>query len=287
MKKLLLILLFASVSCFADSLKIIVPYAPGGNTDLTARVFAKAYTDKPGAEGQIGQNDLLTQRPDGNTLLFTGSGGIIYNSVANHANYENMKKLVPVSKVTITGQLLLTKKDNDIKTWRDLVKATETRTVAIGTNSTIMRGMIQELFGKNTNVIIVPFSSDAPAYAALLSKTVDVAVVTFVFENRVANGEANALAVTTESGHFNVPSLKELGTGVSREQWYGFFAPPNTPTEIRNKLAHDFDSLKNDKALIDQIRNNIKAKMSETLSPNEFNNAIEREYRRVLAQQQK
>lgn len=290
MKKILLALLFA-VSAHAETLKIIVPYAPGGNTDLTARLIAKelanqnidtVVVNRPGAEGLVGQNDMLTQRPDGTTVLFTGSGGIIYNSLASVQNYDKMRQLVPVARMTITGQFLLTKRDNPIKTWAQLETAAKTRTVSIGTNSGIMRAMIQELFPNNPNIIVVPFNSDAQAMTALLSGTVDVATVTFVYENNVASGELNALAVTTDTGRFGVRSLRELGTGVSKEQWYGFFLPPNTPTETRNRLALAFNTAKQSAELDRAIRTTIHATLSKTVTPNEFAHAIEAEYRKLL-----
>jgi len=290
MKKLLITLLFA-ITAHADTLKIIVPYAPGGNTDLTARLIAKELANqnidavvinRPGAEGLVGQNDMLTQRPDGNTVLFTGSGGIIYNSLASVANYEKMRQLVPVSRMTITGQLLVTKRDNPIKTWEQLQSAARTRTVTIGTNSGIMRSMIQELFPNNPNVIIVPYNSDTQAMTGLLSSTVEVATVTFVFETNIANGELNGLAVTTDTGRFGIRSLRELGTGVSREQWYGFFLPPNTPNEIRNRLALAFNTAKSSPELEHAIKTSIHATLSKTVTPNEFAHAIEAEYRKLL-----
>jgi tripartite-type tricarboxylate transporter receptor subunit TctC len=290
MKKLLLVLFFA-VTSHADTLKIIVPYAPGGNTDLTARLIAKelanqnidaVIVNRPGAEGLVGQNDMLTQRPDGNTVLFTGSGGIIYNSLASVANYEKMRQLVPVSRMTITGQLLVTKRDNPIKTWEQLQSAARTRTVTIGTNSGIMRSMIQELFPNNPNVIIVPYNSDTQAMTGLLSSTVEVATVTFVFETNIANGELNGLAVTTDTGRFGIRSLRELGTGVSREQWYGFFLPPNTPTVTRNRLALAFNTAKQSPELDRAIRTSIHATLSKTVTPNEFAHAIEAEYQKLL-----
>ena len=289
MKKLLLTLLFA-VSAHAEHLKIIVPYAPGGNTDLTARLIAKELANqnidavvinKPGAEGLVGQNDMLTQRPDGNTVLFTGSGGIIYNSLASVQNYDKMRQLVPVARMTVTGQFLLSKRDNAIKTWAQLQSAVKTRTVSIGTNSSIMRAMIQELFPNNPNIIIVPFNSDTQTMTALLSGTVDIATVTFVYENNVAAGELNALAVTTETGRFGVKSLKELGTGVGKEQWYGFFLPPNTPTEIRNRLALVFNTAKQSPELDRAVKTTVKATLSKTVTPNEFSHAIEREFQQL------
>jgi len=289
MKKLLLALLFA-VSAHAEPLKIIVPYAPGGNTDLTARLIAKELANqnidtvvinKPGAEGLVGQNDMLTQRPDGSTVLFTGSGGIIYNSLASGQNYDKMRQLVPVARMTVTGQFLLSKRDNAIKTWAQLQSAVKTRTVSIGTNSGIMRAMIQELFPNNPNIIIVPFNSDTQTMTALLSGTVDIATVTFVYENNVAAGELNALAVTTETGRFGVKSLKELGTGVSKEQWYGFFLPPNTPAEIRNRLALEFNTAKQSLELDRAVKTTVKATLSKTVTPNEFSHAIEREYQQL------
>jgi tripartite-type tricarboxylate transporter receptor subunit TctC len=290
MKKLLLVLLFAA-SAHAETLKIIVPYAPGGNTDLTARLIAKELANqnidavvinRPGAEGLVGQNDMLTQRPDGNTVLFTGSGGIIYNSLASVQNYDKMRQLVPVARMTITGQMLVTKRDSAIKTWEQLQSAVNTRTVTIGTNSGIMRSMIQELFPNNSNVIIVPYNSDTQTMSGLLSSTVEVATVTFVFETNVANKELNGLAVTTDTGRFGIRSLRELGTGVGREQWYGFFLPPNTPAEIRNRLALTFNTAKSSPELERAIKTSIHATLSKTVTPNEFAHAIEAEYRKLL-----
>jgi len=86
MKKLLLSLLFVASAHAAEPLKIIVTYAAGGNTDLAARVYAKdlarqgieaIVVNKPGAEGLVGIQELMAAKPDGNTVMYSGSSGVV------------------------------------------------------------------------------------------------------------------------------------------------------------------------------------------------------------------
>ena len=292
MKKYLLLLLIASVSCYADTLKMVVPWAPGGATDVAARVSAKELTtiynteviviNKNGAEGMVGINDFVTQNADSNTVLFTGSGSIIYNSVSSTTNYETIRKLVPVVKLTAAGQLLLTKKDSNITTWRQLISASKSRSVSIGTNSSLARDIVNELFPDNPNIIVIPFNSDAQTLNGLLSNTVDAAITTSVYRDRVARGEVNGLAISTERGKFGIPSFTELGVGVVREQWWGVFAPPGTTNEVRNQLAVKFNTIKSSKSYKEAIELSQHAEIVAMQTPNEFAQAIDKEYRKAL-----
>jgi tripartite-type tricarboxylate transporter receptor subunit TctC len=294
MKKILLALAFLTYgSAFAaESLKIIVPYAAGGNTDLLARIFAKeidlrqhidvVVVNKPGAEGLIGQNDLLTKEPDGNTILFTGNGGIVFKSLESAILYENMKKLVPIARVAISGNILVTKKSSKIKTWDQFQAALKAGTVSIGTNGTPGRTLIEEMFPNNPNVIIVPYNADAPTALGLLSGTVDVAVVTFVYNTQVADGEMNALAVTTPTSQFGIKSLRELGVNAVRQNWTGVFAPPGTNEVTQARLHKIITEAQQSAELQKAVTTHVHAIISRALKSNEFATSIETEYRQLV-----
>ena len=280
MKKILLALAFLTygLAFAAESLKIIVPYAPGGQTDLLARIFAKEITtrqnievviiNKPGAEGLVGQNEMLTKQPDGNTILFTGNGGIIFKSLESSANYVSMKKLVPITRVIVSGNFLATKASSSIKTWEQLQAALKVRTVSIGTNGAQASSLMAEIFSNTPNAIIIPYNSDSASALGLMSSTVEVAVLTFVYSTNVTNGDMNGLAVTTPTGQF-----------IICQTWSGFFAPPGTPDSVVNHLFNTINESKKSPELQAAITTQIHAIASRPLTPNEFTAAIETEYR--------
>jgi tripartite-type tricarboxylate transporter receptor subunit TctC len=294
MKKIFLALaLLVSSSIFAaEPLKIIVPYAPGGQTDLLARIFAKeietrqhievVVLNRPGAEGLVAQNDMLTKPADGNTVLFTGNGSIIFKSLESPANYANMKKLVPITRVIVSGNILATKSSSNVKTWEQLQAALKVRTVSIGTNGAQASSLITEIFGNTPNAIIIPYNSDSSSALGLMSGTVEVAVLTFVYSTNVANGEMNGLAVTTPTGQFGTKSLNELGVNATRQTWSGFFAPPGTSDKVAEHLFNIINEAKKSPELQTAVNTHIHAIMSKTLTPSAFAATIETEYQTQL-----
>jgi tripartite-type tricarboxylate transporter receptor subunit TctC len=291
MKFFLLSLITAlAITCQAETLKITVPYAPGGNTDITARLYAKELAkqnidvviiNRPGAEGKVGQNEFINNaKPDGSNLLFTGNGSIISNSIENIEDYNSMKRLVPVIQTSILGQILLTKSNSPYKTYSQLVAASQEKQINIGTGSSATRFFAEELFAGNKNVVIVPYNGDAPVMSGLLSNTVDAAFVTFIHGNKVVSGELNGLAVTSDLGSFGVKSFKELGINKNISQWNGFFAPPGTSIEDRDKWFNIIKKIKQNTELRESIQNVVNSQMAPTKPPEEFSNFIELEYKK-------
>jgi tripartite-type tricarboxylate transporter receptor subunit TctC len=291
MKKLMLMLSFVCSFSFAEQLKIVVPYAPGGNTDVTARLYAKHLNkngidaiiiNKPGAEGRVGQNEFIMQaKPDGNTLLFTGVGSIIYNVLENDEDYNLMTKLVPVIQTSISGAILLTKKDSPYKTHEDLLNAAKTKQINIGTSSTAYRIFSSDFYSGNKNIVLVPYNGDAQTVNGLMSNSVDAVYVTFLFGKRVVEGEFNGLGVSTENSYFGVKSFKEMGYNKKLVMWNGFFAPPGTPKEKVDHWFNIIKGVKTDKELIDAIINQTNAGMAPNRSPEEFRTQIQQEYRNL------
>jgi tripartite-type tricarboxylate transporter receptor subunit TctC len=253
MKKLLLALLFVASAHAAEPLKIIVTYAAGGNTDLAARVYAKELArqgvetlviNKPGAEGLIGMQELMTAKPDGNTVMYSGKSAVVTNSAINPAAYEIMTKITPIMRGAANGYMVISRKDSDIRTIEQLKSALKTRTVAVGVNGTETRIAFEELLGNNSNLILVSYNGDNAVMLGLMNKSIEIGAVTFLLEDRVSSGELNGLAVLTPKGRSGMKSLVELGYNISLEGWTGFWAPPGTTKETRDRLYNMLESVR-------------------------------------------
>ncbi len=292
-KKLLLTLLFSAVAAHAsETIRVIVPYAAGGNTDLVARLYAKELAkqnidvvviNRPGANGFIGTQEVMNSKPDGKTLLFSGVGGVVYTSLTNPAAYNAMNQLVPVIRTAIYGQMIVAHSSSDIKTFDQLRRALKTRTVAFGISDSTMRSAIEELFPDTPNLIAVNYSGDGQTMLGMLNKSVEVGTLTWAQEPRVESGEFVALAMTTSRGRNGVKSLTEMGYPISHEGWNGFWAPPGTPKDVRDRLYATIERARADKDLQKHIVTTLHGGIAPKQSSDEFANVIENEFTRTLA----
>ena len=293
MKKLFLTLLFSILTAHAtETIRVIVPYAAGGNTDLVARLYAKhlakqdidvVVLNRPGANGFIGTQEVMNAQPDGKTLLFSGVAGVVYSSVTNPAAYNAMTRLVPVIRTAIYGSTLVSHKSSDIKTFDQLRKALKTRSVAIGITDSTMRSAIEELFPDEPNLLMVNYSGDAQALLGLLNRSVEIATLTWSQDHQIQQGELVALAVVTAKGRNNVKSLTELGYPVSHEGWNGFWLPPGTSKDIRDRFYKIIERARADQDLQKQITTVLHGSVAPKQTPQEFADVIDREFAKTLA----
>lgn len=292
MKKLFLTLLFSVFTAHAtETIRVIVPYAAGGNTDLVARLYAKelgkqdidvVVINRPGANGFIGTQEIMNARPDGKTLLFSGVGGVVYTATTNPAAYNAMNRLVPVIRTGIYGEMLVAHSSSEIKTFDQLVKALKTRTVAIGVANSTMRSAVEELFPDSPNLIAVGYNGDGQTVLGLLNKSVEVGTLTWSQDFRITQGEINGLAVFTARGRNNIKSLTELGYPVTYEGWNGFWAPPETPKHIRDQLYNRIEQARSDKDLQKHITTILHGNVAPKATPEQFADLIDREFTKTL-----
>lgn len=281
----------SSLAMAKDQIKIIVPFAPGGNTDVTARLYAKelanqqvdaVVVNRPGADGKVAVMEFLNANPDGRTILLGGNGSVVYPGLENTEYYENTKKLTPIMQATVFGQILLSKKDSPIKTWEHVLAKAKIGPVSIGVGTSVAKSLIGDIFGNNSNIIVVPFGGDAPTVLALYNNTVDVAFATFLYGPKVIAGEFNGIAVSTENGIFGIKSFKEMGVNVLRDQWVGFWAPPGT-TDLQSKRLYEIlERARKSPELQDAIKNQMHSIVAKQRSPEDFAVYIEKDYRRLL-----
>jgi len=230
-------------------IRVVVPYAPGGGTDVLARLVVAGIgnnlgqpiivENRPGANGVIGANVVYGSPGDGYTLLFAAADFI---SVAPHIH----KKVVqfqpngfrPVAPVAKMGFVLAGRPDADTKTVQDIVVKAKNGSLSYGHwGSGSMAQMAMELLKTKAhidNMLEVPFGGAAPVMTAVIGGQVDYAFIPTPLA--VANKTKLRLYALGSPARFpslkDIPTLAESGYAVDADTWFGILAPPNTPPAI-------------------------------------------------------
>lgn len=262
MKKLVIALaLLATGLCanaFAQSfpsrqITLIVPFPPGGSTDVAARIMAErmrpvlgqpiVIENVGGAGGSIAVGRVARAASDGYTIDIgqwdTHVGSIIYN-----LNYDLQKDFEPVGLISVNPQLLIGRKDlpanrlNELVAW---MKANPGAAKFVDQNAAarISGLLLQQL--TNTQVTFIPYRGAGPAMTDLISQQVDLLVVQgAVALPQVRAGTVKAIANLSPQRSASMPDIPtsdETGVpGLYMSGWFGFFAPKGTPKDVIAKL---------------------------------------------------
>jgi tripartite-type tricarboxylate transporter receptor subunit TctC len=273
----------------------VVPYAPGGYTDLVARLTAR-YVEKelgksvvvesrPGAGGIVGTQAVASAAPDGYTFCVCSVGAISVAPFAQKVSYDPIKDLAPVGVVSTIVQAVVVKKDLPVKTMAEFVAYAKANPGKLNYSSSGAGGLTHyavELFEARTGTqaVHIPFKGGAPSTAAVVSGDVD-----FAFANmtdalpQIQSGTVRGLAVTSleRSPYFpDLPSINEtVIPNFIVETWNGIIAPPKTPEAIINKLSVILIKMADDPEVKEALRqaggNTVKT------TPEQFRKQIEQE----------
>ena len=244
-------------------IRLIVPYAPGGPIDVTARLMAERVKDslgtviienRPGAGGNIGVDAIAKAAPDGLTI------GIA--AVATHAinpwlyskmPYNAATDFAPITQMLRVPNVLVINADTarrlNINTLADLIRYAKVNPAKLnyGSGGNGSAGHLAgEMFKKEAGIFAlhIPYNGGNPAQLALLSGQVD-----FNFDNlatastNIKAGKLKALAVTTAMRNANlpeIPAVAETLNGFEIDTWWGLVAPAGTPPEVLTKLNQAF-----------------------------------------------
>src|SRR5881398_1961856 len=237
----------------AKPVRLVVPYAAGGNADIFGRTLAQKLGDalkqpfvvenRAGANGGIGADFVAKSAPDGTTLLVTANGPIVVNPVLYaKVPYDPVRDFAPVAQCTVYQYVLVTLAGSPIKSVADLVDAARAKPGAVSYGSTGVGGgnhLAGELFAlaTNTQLTHVPYKGSAPALADLLGGQ-----LTFMFDTVITSaphiraGKLRAFAVSSAkraSSLPEVPTMQEAGfAGFDMSQWQGVLAPAGTPDAL-------------------------------------------------------
>ena len=242
------------------TLRLIVPFPPGGSTDILARaVGAKlgpalgqtvVIDNRAGAGGSLGATEVARAEADGNTLLMGHIGTLAVNpALYPKLPYNPLKSFVPVAWVARVPNILVVNASSPIKTLADLVAKARTQpgrmTYSSGGNGSAAHIAV-ELFKLRTATKIehVPYRGTAPSVMDLISGQVALTMtgVPPVLEF-VRNGRLRALGVSSLKridALPDVPTISEAGVkDFEATQWYGLVAPAGTPEQFAARIASE------------------------------------------------
>jgi tripartite-type tricarboxylate transporter receptor subunit TctC len=235
--------------------KIVVPFAPGGGTDVVARTLAQEMAknlgvnvlieNKPGAGTIIGTQAVAVSEPDGYTLLMGTFANAVNPSLNARLPYDPRKDFAPVALVARSFNVVVVSPKSPIKSVGDLISVARAEpdklsygTFGIGTSAHLAGELFKNM--ARVNLATIHYKGAAPAITDLISGQIQVMFTTVASAaSLIESGQLRALAVTSaeRSPAFpNLPTVAEAVPGYAAESWYGLFAPAGTPREVIDRL---------------------------------------------------
>lgn len=269
----------ASASASAEtypnrSIRLIVPFAPGGTVDILGRMLAdnlsKAFKqqviveNKPGAGGTLGADMVAKSRPDGYTLLLASSAhqtfhGLLYKRLP----YDPQKDFVQVALfATVPNVLVISKKTpaNSVKELIALAKSREKNLFMGSSGAGGVNHLIGEYFQLKTGTKFehVPYKGAGLANNDLISGQIDLMFVNMpTVLAQIKAGKLQALAVASKSRSALLPEVPTMAeAGISDfivDSWSGILAPAGTPSYIVDKLAQAIIKIANSKEIAESL----------------------------------
>ena len=257
----------AASTCFAQAnvitsyptkpIRLVVPFTPGGSTDILARAVAQELTkawgqavvidNVPGAGGAIGAEKVAKAAPDGYTLLMGHIGTLAVNpSLYPNLPYDPIKSFTPVAWVARVPNVLVVHPSVKATNVKELVALAKARpgqmNYGSGGNGSAAN-LATEYFKLQTGTSTVhsPYRGTAPAVTDLLGGQIQVLFTGApAVLGQVKNGQLRALAVSSPTRLAALPDLPTVAEsgykGFEADQWYGVVAPMGTPREVVTKL---------------------------------------------------
>jgi tripartite-type tricarboxylate transporter receptor subunit TctC len=235
--------------------RIIVPFAPGGGTDVIARTLAQEMAkdlgvtvmieNKPGAGTIIGTQAVATSDPDGYTLLMGTFANAVNPSLNANLPYDPNRDFAPVALVARSFNIVVVNPKSPIRSIPDLIAAAKADpdklsygTFGIGTSAHLAGELFKSM--AKVNLATIHYKGAAPAMSDLIGGEIHVMFTTVAgAASLIESGQLRALAVTSaeRSPAFpQLPAVAEAVPGYAAESWYGLLAPAKTPPDVIERL---------------------------------------------------
>jgi tripartite-type tricarboxylate transporter receptor subunit TctC len=238
--------------------RVVVPFTPGGSTDITARLVSNRLQElwgqsvvvenKPGAGGNIAADMVAHSDPDGYTIFISGPGMATNQFLYPSLSYDSVADFAPVTMLITQPNLMCVPNSSPAKSVQEFIAYCNDNkgkvTYASSGNGTTLH-LSGELFKRLAKVemIHIPYRGGAPAINDLIPGRVDV-----IFDNmpsilqHAKSGSVRALAVSTRERVAvvpDIPTIAETVPGFDVFSWFGFFVPARTPQDVIAKINAD------------------------------------------------
>ncbi|HYG56143.1 MAG TPA: tripartite tricarboxylate transporter substrate binding protein [Burkholderiales bacterium] len=282
-------------------IRIVVPYAPGGTTDIVGRQMGQRLSEalgqpvvienRSGGNTAIGADAVAKAAPDGHTLLFTNDATFVLNPVLFASlPYNVSKDFVPVATVTYVALALVVNSSVPVNSFKELVAYTQAKRGSLsygsfgaGSQPHVMGEMYKKLTG--TDLVHVPYKGAGPAVADVLGGQILFTFPAFpTIQGHLKSGKLKVLAVSGDKRvplAPDVPTFTEAGyPGMDVGAWYAFLAPAGTPKDVVAKLNSTVNGILKDREFVEKnMTSQGMAPMA--LSPDEFAELIRKETARM------
>ena len=236
-------------------IRVIVPTAAAGPTDLTARAIAQRMTEvwgqqiiidnRGGAGGIIAHEIAAKAAPDGYTLIFSTAAGLIINPLLNKTSYDPFRDFAPISLGTVNPQLLFANAQVPVTNVKELVALAKAKpgqlncaSAGNGTPNHLGCELLKSMTG--IDVVHVPYKGSPPAITDVVSGRIQFMLNSIPTVLPLANaGKIKALGVSSTKRSAvmpDVPTIAETVPGYEYLQWFAMLAPARTPPAIVNKI---------------------------------------------------
>jgi tripartite-type tricarboxylate transporter receptor subunit TctC len=305
MKLRLLVLALGSLLSFGSfgqttnypnkTVRIVVPFAAGGATDIVTRILSQKLTEvwgqsvvvenRGGAAGNIGAVEVVKAAPDGYTLLMT-SGSVV---TANQHIYKNMgfdpkADLMPITMVSSGPQVVVVNPNLPVKTLKELIELAKAKPGSLnyghaGIGSQTHLAAENFLHATGLNIQNIPYKGEGPAITDLVAGQINMATPNVPAAIGFINGgKLRALAVTGKERSPalpNVPTVAETVPGFQNIGWFGLMAPAGTPQPVIDKIYRDVAKVLDTTDI--RARFFVQGMSPTPLTPNAFATRIQNE----------
>lgn len=243
----------AAAEDFANKVtRIIVPFQPGGGTDIISRTLGQELAkeikgtviveNKPGAGTIVGTEYVAKSEADGHTLVMATFAHAVNPSLRAKLPYDTDKDFAPVSLIARSFNVVVVNPKSGINSVAELIAAAKAKPGALnygtfgpGTSAHLAGALFNSLAG--VNITAVHYKGAAPAITDVLGGTIQVMFTTVASATSLIKaGQLKALAVTSAQrtpAFPDLPTVAEAGVpGYAAESWYGLFAPAKTPVAV-------------------------------------------------------
>jgi len=259
-----IVAVLASTAAAAQSwpqkpVRFIVPFPPGGATDIAARILGEKLTqvwgqsvvieNRGGAGGALGAAEAARAAADGYTLFFPSGSVMTANQhVYARLNYDPEKDFVAVTNVVSGPQVLVVPASSPYKSVKELIDAARANPGKLtighaGIGSQTHLAGESFLYAAKADAVSVPYKGEGPALAALVGGEINFALTNMAAAMpHIQGGRVRALGVTTAAEAPQLPGVPPIGAtlaGFKNEGWFGIVAPVGTPKEIVQKVYED------------------------------------------------